>query len=475
LSNPHESSQAASNPDAPNPEALNPEVRDSDSRNQKQSKSPEGSGWLSDPRAKWQITILLTMYVGYAAFMLCRNTLGAASPAMMEDPTLAMDKASFGRLMSWHSAGAIAGKLVTGIGADLLGGRRMFMIALALTAVANVGFALSSSLVTMGIFNFCGQFFKAGGWPAMTKLVAQWYPQQRYGQVWSIISTSSRVGTIAAGILLGFLLGVMPWRLVFVVSAVMTLFAVIGAFFLLRDRPESVGLLPLGPNETDASDTVTQVHHPFDELSIQQVCYRFVISGRFWLICLSICFLTILMDFINFVPIYLSEVLEIAANRASMAGSAFPTGMFLALIATSFLYDRVTKKNLIYVLGGLLTISCLCVVALWNFGNLPVSPSLRTPLAIGLIFVFGFAISPAYYIPMSIFAVKFGGKHAGFLVALIDVCGYSGAWVFNYFGGSIAEDYGWPVFLVGLLSITIAATLSMVSFLTIDYQKSQSD
>ncbi|QDT13912.1 MFS transporter [Planctomycetes bacterium K23_9] len=434
------------------------------------SSALEDKRWLSDPRAKWQITILLTMYIGYAAFMLCRNTLGAASPAMMEDPTIAMDKASFGRLMSWHSAGAIAGKLVTGIAADLLGGRRMFMIALSLTAVANIGFALSSSLVMMGVFNFFGQFFKAGGWPAMTKLVADWYPQARYGQVWSIISTSSRVGTITAGVLLGFLLGVMPWRMVFVVSAVMTAFAVIGAFFLLRDRPESVGLLPLQPDETPL-ETSESVGHPFDDLSIGQVCYRFIASGRFWLICLSICFLTILMDFINFIPIYLSEVLEIPANRASMAGSAFPTGMFLALIATSFLYDRVTKKNLIYVLGGLLAGSCVCVVALWNLGNLPVSPTARMPLAIGLIFVFGFAISPAYYIPMSIFAVKFGGKHAGFLVALIDVCGYSGAWAFNFFGGSIAEDYGWSVFLIGLLSITVVATLSMVSFLTIDYRK----
>ena len=411
------------------------------------------------------------MYVGYAAFMLCRNTLGAASPAMLEDPTLAMDKASYGRLMSWHSAGAIAGKLVTGIGADLLGGRRMFLIALSLTAVANVGFALSSSLVMMGVFNFLGQFFKAGGWPAMTKLVAQWYPNRRYGQVWSIISTSSRVGTIAAGVLLGFLLGVMSWRMVFFVSAIMTGFAVIGAFFLLRDRPESVGLLPIEPNQTKSNGDSPTATHPFDDLTVGQVCYRFIASGRFWLICLSICFLTILMDFINFIPIYLSEVLNIPANRASMAGSAFPTGMFLALIATSFLYDRLSKKDLIYVLGGCLLAACVCVIALWNLGSLPGGVSLRMPIAIGLIFVFGFAISPAYYIPMSIFAVRFGGKHAGFLVALIDVCGYSGAWLFNYFGGSIADDYGWPVFLVGLLSITVAATISMVSFLTIDYQK----
>ena len=424
----------------------------------------------NDSRYKWQITMLLTMYVGYAAFMLCRNTLGAASAAMIEDPALAMNTASYGRLMSWHSAGAIVGKLVTGIGADLMGGRRMFLIALALTAVANIGFAMSTSLTSMGVFNFLGQFFKAGGWPAMTKLVAEWYPQKKYGQVWSIISTSSRVGTICAGLLLGFLIGVMPWRVVFVVSAVFTLFVVVGAFFLLKNGPQSVGLTPLSDLEKADPGAVDRVGHPFDDLKIGAVCYRFVASARFWLICASIGFLTILMDFINFIPIYLSEVLSIAANKASMAGSAFPTGMFVALVATSFVYDKISKRQLIYVLGGLLTLSCLCVVALWNLGDLPIGESMRLPVSMGLIFVFGFAISPAYYIPMSIFAVRFGGKHAGFLVALIDVCGYSGSWLFNFFGGSIAEEHGWSVFLIGLLSITIAATLSMVSFLTLDYR-----
>ena len=71
---------------------------------------------------------------------------------------------------------------------------------------------------------------------------------------------------------------------------------------------------------------------------------------------------------------------------------------------------------------------------------------------------------------MSVFAVKFGGKHSGFLVALIDVFGYGGAILFNYYGGSIAEHYGWSVFLSGLLTIAVLATTCMVTFLTLDWR-----
>ncbi len=274
-------------------------------------------------RARMQVTILLTMYIGYAGFMLCRNTLIASSAEMIQDPALNLDKESFGRLMSWHSAGAIAGKLVTGIGADLIGGRRMFLLALSLTALANVGFAFCSSFLFMGIWNFLGQFFKAGGWPAMTKIVGVWYPPRKYGQVWSIISTSSRVGTIAATFLLGLLLSLISWRAVFVFSALVTGVIVIAAFFFLKENPQSAGLPSLGDDPSDAVDSASE-QHALDKFSLGQACVQFAKSGRFWLIGFGICFLTILMDFINFIPIYLAETLEVDGGARRWRLQRFP-------------------------------------------------------------------------------------------------------------------------------------------------------
>lgn len=417
----------------------------------------------------WQFTVLGAMYVGYAAFMLCRNTLIASSAEMISDPALDMDKESFGRLMSWHSAGAICGKLVTGPGADWLGGRRMFLIALSLTAIANVGFAFGSSFAVFAAFNFLGQFAKSGGWPAMTKMVSQWYPEHRYGAVWSVISTSSRVGTIAAGLFLGFLLSLVGWREVFWVSALLTGGVVVGLLFFLKETPQRVGLLPLADHQDDELEEgpIEEPPHPFDTLGLPAVCRKFAASGRFWSICFSLFFLTIMMDFLVFIPIYLKESLGISSSQASMAGSAFPAGMFAALILTGFVYDRLTKLRLIWTLGSLLTFSCLCVAVLWNLKMVP--EAVRTGTAITTIFLMGLSLSPAYYIPMSVFSVAFGGKHSGFLVALIDVFGYAGAMAFNYFGGTIATDFGWSVFLMGLLAIAVLATTCMVTFLGLDW------
>ncbi len=111
------------------------------------------------------------------------------------------------------------------------------------------------------------------------------------------------------------------------------------------------------------------------------------------------------------------------------------------------------------------------MLLLWKLDIIP--ESLRTPTAIVTIFLLGLAISPAYYVPMSVFSVAFGGKHAGFLVAIIDIFGYAAAMLFNYFGGTIAENHGWPIFLSGLLSVALLATICMVSFLVLDWRAAQ--
>jgi OPA family sugar phosphate sensor protein UhpC-like MFS transporter len=426
-------------------------------------------------RARWELVILGTMYVGYAAFMLCRLTLVATSPAMLRDPMLTLDKRSYGKLMGWSSAGAIGGKLLTGVAADRIGGRWMFLIALVLTAISTAAFGVVSAFYSFALLNFAGQFFKAGGWPAMAKLIGNWYPENKHGRVWAILATSSRVGTIGAGVLVGMLLTTsMPWRGTFFVVAAIALVIVLLGWFLLKDKPADVGLMPpaeivpvpLEPEPEAASADA----HPLAHTTLRQALLVFAMSPRVWLICIAMMFLTILMDFINFIPLYLTESMNLAPTTASMAGTGiFPAGMFVALIVSAAVYDRFSKRQLVLVLGGLLALSSVCGAILWVLPTLPIPDAVQPAVAFVTIFVLGFAVSPAYYLPMSVFSIAYGGRHSGFLIAFIDVAGYAGALVFNYFAGGIAQDYGWTVFLGGLLAIALSALVSTTSFLHLDY------
>ncbi len=427
-------------------------------------------------RLRWELIVLATMYVGYVAFMLCQNTVIAASPAMEGDPTLGIDKERYGRLMSLNAAGSIAGKLVIGPLADVFGGRTTFVACLVLTAVATACFGLGSSLGWFMGLVFLIQFFKAGGWPAMAKVIGAWYPPSRYGRVWSVVSTASRVGTMLATIVLGWLLLSVSWRTLFFVSAGTTVLAAVLCLKLLHSHPRDVGLSDPASSTDPADDAgppKVRPAHPLDDLDLKAATLEMAKSGRVWLVCAALALLTILMDFLNFLPLFFKETMKVEPGRAAMAGSVFPAGMFLALVATGIGYDRFDKKALVRLHAILLGVATLAVLSLVALPRLGLDPGAGAVLGMASVFVLGFSIAPAYYLPMSVFSIEFGGKHSGFLVALIDVFGYSGSLLFNWFGGSIAQNHGWGVFLAGLLAVAAGALVSMVAFLHLDARASR--
>jgi hypothetical protein len=80
---------------------------------------------------------------------------------------------------------------------------------------------------------------------------------------------------------------------------------------------------------------------------------------------------------------------------------------------------------LIAALGGMLGLGLLCLALLWMLPNVNLNTRTELVLTIGAIFLFGCAISPAYYLPMSVFSINFGGRHCGLLIGLIDAFGYA--------------------------------------------------
>ncbi len=443
-----------------------------------------GKKTREERRSRWQVLILTMMFLGYAAMMMCKVAFTALSPAMKRDPSLGLTTAKYGRIVSWNSLGAVAGKAVTGLGADKMGGRKMLIAAMVFLAITTAAFGVSH-LYVFALLNFSTMFFKAGGWPAMTKIIGAWYPRSKHGRVWSIVSMSSRVGTVVGGVLISWLLLSASWRTVFLAAAAPAMLVAVLVWFVLKERPEDVGLSLVQPGDDEscsrggvanssgddsASDTQQEVVHPLDGTTLGQACLVFVRSPRVVLMALSMMLLNILMDFINFLPIYLSESLSFSDSKAALIGSTvFPAGMFAALALCSVGYDWVSKKQLVRIIGALLAVACLCITILWKLPTFDLDSGEAAVVSMTTIFVLGFAVSPAYYLPMSVFSVSFGGKHSGFLVSFLDIFGYMGSFFFAFFGGAIAEDHGWHVFLFLLLVVASLSFLVMTAFLKLDY------
>jgi len=429
----------------------------------------------SDPakkKAHWELIILSCMFVGYMGFILCRTALPVASPEMVKDPKLGLNEASYGDIAAWGTAGMITGKLLTGVISDWLGGRRVFLVGLSMAALLTASFSWATSASIFAGLNFIMLFAMAASWPAMAGIIRVWYSPKKYGRVWGILSTSSRLSASLSMIFLGALLSIFSWQNIFRTAGIIGFFVAVLIFFFLKGDPNDVGLPSIEddfdsatPDPGDNSDRGGKRSHFLDDKNPAGAMWAFVTSGRFWLICLSMMCTTILMEFIYFLPLYLSSFEGVSSAQASSWASAFPVGCLIALVAGGFLYDGVTRRGRIGLLGGLLGATTVCVGALWSLKGLPGIPgSLQFPLAVVALFFFGLTLAPVYYLPASVFSNEFGGRHCGFLVGLIDVAGYSASMLYLIAGGRMVVNWGWQSMIQFFLVVSVIATLVTIWF-----------
>ncbi len=421
-----------------------------------------------------EVQIVVSMCIGYGMLMLCRTVMGVAGPAMILDPDLQLDTASFGAILGWGTAGNLVGKLTNGVVADRLGGSKVFISSIGFAAVTTFALGTLSTNTAFFAFYFLTVFAKSAGWPSMANIIRAWFTQTKHGRVWGFIATSSRISSVATTLLLSSLLLVMSWRGLFFIAGVIAIIIAVTLPRFLKSVRNDFSETDSGSDETTSTPTTWSKAHPLDESETLAAIIFFVKSSRFWLISLGVSSLAVLFEFQVFIPIYLSQTFALLPAHAGMASSAFPMGCLIAVFFGGFVYDKLSKKNIVIVMGGTLVIAIMCLLSLRFLGANDFGNQFELILTIGLIFIFGFAISPAYYIPMSVFSISFGGRHCGLLVGLIDALAYFGAMIFDFIGGAVAnKEGGWQDFLLILMVTSVLATMIMTTFLYLDYRDSK--
>jgi len=416
------------------------------------------------------------MCLGYGMLMFCRTVVGVAGPAMLADPELTLDTATFGAILGWGTAGNLTGKLTTGILADKLGGRRIFIWAVGLAAIATFIFGTLSTNIAFFTLYFLTVFAKSAGWPSMANIIRVGFVPAKHGRVWGFIATSSRISSFATTVLVSSLLLIMSWRGLFYIAGAL---ALVSAFILpcyLKSSGQGSRRLDADAEGLTESISTWSKNHPLSKTETRGAIRVFISNPRFWLISLGVSSLAVLFEFQVFLPIYLSETFSLPPAQAGMASSAFPLGCLIAIFSGGFIYDKLSKKNIVYTMSATLIVAVICLLSLRFLGFYDFGSGLELSITIVLVFLFGFAISPAYYIPMSVFSIGFGGRHCGLLVGLIDAFAYFGAMMFDFIGGAVAnKEGGWEDFILILIVTSILATIIMTSFLYLDYRDSEHD
>jgi len=192
-----------------------------------------------------------------------RVAMDAALPAMLLDQPLGCSPADTARLLSTGVMFYSLGKVVGGGLIDRVGGALTFMTTILTAGVMQGLCSMSNSVNQMSVLWGAWRLAAACFWPAMNKVTTSWWDEDGFGQAWSILTTSSKLGAISGGIMAASILRVASWRVL--LRAASMLLAVSGGMMVLflRDGPGTSGSDMNLPYSNAAGNSVARFQNGF--------------------------------------------------------------------------------------------------------------------------------------------------------------------------------------------------------------------
>jgi len=408
---------------------------------------------------RWQTVTGAVLLIGYSGYYLCRSNLSVAVPALVADPAAGVDRAAIGWIASAGIVAYAAGKSITGVAGDFLGGRRLFLAGLFLSVMATAAFSVSAGMPALTLWWVVNRFVQSAGWGGVTKTAAHWYPASRYGTVMSVLALSYLFGDAAGRYALGSLLaGGVAWRGLFAVAAGVLAAIGIVSLWLLKSSPRDLGLREPDVNVDNVFGRDGGESTPS---GLGDLLKPYMTSLSFWLVCGLSFGMTLIREAFNaWVPIYLVDAHGLAPGAAAQVSAVFPLLGGISCLAAGTMTDRRRRRNRVALMVPAMA---LCAVALAALAIGTAQHDLT--LSVVAIGATALCLLGPYTLLSGAIAMDIGGRKGSATAAgLIDSAGYAGGTLSGFAIGRLALVGGWAS-----VFNTMAALAAVVAVIAIGY------
>jgi len=400
-------------------------------------------GKISSEYRRWQRRVLVSSIVGYATFYFVRKNLSIAMPVM--ESSLGIRKTQLGLFLTMHGLLYGVSKFANGFLGDRANARVLMVSGLAMSAILNVLFGFSSTVIALGLIWTLNGWFQGMGFPPCARLMSNWFSPKELATKFSLWNMSHPLGGGLIVIICGYLVAI-NWRLCFFVPAALALACAVFLWFALPDTPPSVGL----PEVEGTGVTNRESSREF-RLFIYEHVFR---NKYIWIVSVANFFVYIIRyAVLDWGPTLLtqSKHIQIAHAGWMVAGFEF-FGLIGALIGgwltDKYFGGRAVRVCLIYMI--------LTGVSIFLFWRIPGQSELGTAALLGAA---GFFI----YGPQCLLAVAAANlatkKAAATAIGLTSIFGYASTVLSGWGLGALVQHYGWNVAFEGLIIVAVFGSL----------------
>jgi OPA family sugar phosphate sensor protein UhpC-like MFS transporter len=422
------------------------------------------AAWVDREYRRQRVRIMLAITVGYAIAYTCRLALSVVKKPLIDEGIFTATE--LGLIGSGLFYAYAFGKLVNGFLADHANLRYFFALGVLLSALLNVGMALSTTVaISLALWALNG-WFQGFGAPSGVVAMAQWFTAGERGRRYGIWSTAHSLGEGLTFVGVAGLVTLYGWRAGFWGPGVICVVVAAALVVLMRDRPETMALPPVAvwraehgaPAPPPANGTTWQE---------QRAIFR---RPAIWILALSSAMIYVTRYAVNsWGVLFLQEERGLSLMQAGSVISVNTLSGILGAVTYGFLSDslfggRRPPANLLF---ALLELAGLAMVFF-------VPSSSLTFLTAGF-FLFGFGLTGLVTSLGGLFAVDIVSKRAaGAVMGLVGVFSYLAAAVQENVSGVLIDrgvtmidgvrhyDFGAPIafwFGCSVISALLSATL----------------
>ncbi|XP_064635590.1 glucose-6-phosphate exchanger SLC37A4-like [Lineus longissimus] len=204
---------------------------------------------------QYQMSVFLSMYVGYLGYNLNRRSLSYIMPAFMKAEGL--DKSDLGLISSSLMIAYAISKLIGGVLSDQINPKLLFISGLMLSGFATFIFPYGGVLPMYCALQFLNGFAQGVSWPSCAKLLRKWYAPSQLATWWGILSSSSNLGGSVAPIIVSYMIQHMGWVSSVQSLGCLTVVLPLVFIFTMWGSPKDVGLtdFPTGHEDIGPVDS----------------------------------------------------------------------------------------------------------------------------------------------------------------------------------------------------------------------------